>query len=71
MVYDTGDLDMEFLNVDTKNIKGRQSDPILAMVEYLEKNKFLAASSSNAQAGTVETLAHNLISGLVEMSIMI
>ncbi len=42
-------------------------DPILTVIQNLEKNKLLACSAPDAPPGTIETLAHHLISGLSEV----
>jgi hypothetical protein len=41
------------------------SDPIIRVIYMLESNKYLVCSSDDAEPGSVETLAHNLISGLI------
>jgi hypothetical protein len=69
MVYDAEELNTEFLDVHTKNANGHVNDPVTTMVQHLEKNKYLASSSSSAPPGAVETLAHHFISGLIEVII--
>ncbi len=49
-------------------VKDRK-DPILSFVQNLEKNKLLACSDPQAPSGTIETLAHHLITGLAEVSV--
>ena len=44
-----------------------KKDTILGVVQYLERQKYLACSDPNAKTGTVETIAHHHISALAEV----
>ncbi|KAH9028303.1 hypothetical protein EDB85DRAFT_1892595 [Lactarius pseudohatsudake] len=44
-----------------------KKDPVLSVVQNLEKNRLLLCSDTTVPSGTVETLAHHLISGLSEI----
>lgn len=43
------------------------NDPIAKIVHMLETNKYLTCSSDDVEPGSVETLAHNLITGLIHV----
>jgi hypothetical protein len=44
-----------------------KNDPIAKVIHSLESNKYLACSSADAVQGSVESLAHNFISGLMKV----
>ncbi|KAH9025765.1 hypothetical protein EDB84DRAFT_1563963 [Lactarius hengduanensis] len=44
-----------------------KKDPVLSVVQNLEKNRLLLCSDTTVPSGTVKTLAHHLISGLSEI----
>ncbi|KAH9019225.1 hypothetical protein EDB85DRAFT_2153967 [Lactarius pseudohatsudake] len=42
-------------------------DPVLALIQSMEKSRYLACSDPKAPPGAIETLAHKLISALAEI----
>ncbi|KAI9430720.1 hypothetical protein H4582DRAFT_2063460 [Lactarius indigo] len=65
-VRDIKSLSARWLAAKESYLKEKK-DPVQSIIQNLEKNRFLLCSDTTVPAGTVETLAHHLISGLAEI----
>jgi hypothetical protein len=68
-VRDLNGLKADWKDAHTAFLKDK-NDPAFKLIQSLESNPLLHCSNSGSPSGTVETLAHNLITGLAEVGIV-
>lgn len=66
-VYDPNTVHQALQSIQVSAAASKK-DPILALVEFLEKNKYLHCSDEDAAPGTVEASAHYHITALINVS---
>jgi hypothetical protein len=69
-LWNLKDLTDRWQAAHTAQVLKDMKDPILPLIQGLLKSPFLACSDVEAPAGTIETLAYHLITGLTEVSIV-